>query len=200
MKGCRPRWWGLLALLLVLAGCDTQHSQYRYAMSLLMTGNAATGARMLATLARTGHGPAQLRLGLLFQQGLGVPRSPRQAAQWFEQAALQGEVGGQYLLAQAYQRGDGVPASPEKALEWFRRLAERGYAPAQYQVALAYAAGQGVARDEAQALGWFERAAMGGYHDAAKRLAQAYRQGELGLAKDPQQAEFWDQKTQPPRF
>lgn len=200
MNGHRQRWWGLLPLMLALTGCDTQHGQYRYAMSLLLTGDAATGARMLATLAKTGHAPAQLRLGILFQQGLGVPRGPRHAAHWFEQAAQQGEVGGQYLLAQAYQRGSGVPASPAKALEWFRRAAERGYAPAQYQVALAYAAGQGVELDEAQARDWFERAAQGGHHDAAKRLARAYREGELGLTKDLPRANAWEQMTQPPRF
>lgn len=200
MKGCRLRWWGPLILALALPGCDVQHSQYRYAMSLILTGNTATGARMLATLAQTGHAPAQLRLGLLFQQGLGVPRSPRQAAQWFAQASQQGDVGGQYLLALAYQSGEGVPASPAAALAGFRRLAERGYAPAQYQVALAYAAGEGVERDEEQAVHWFERAANGGHPQAAKRLAQAYRQGELGLGVDTRQAEVWEQKSQPPRF
>ncbi|MBP8290689.1 MAG: sel1 repeat family protein [Chromatiaceae bacterium] len=186
--------------LAALLGCDTQHSDYRYAMHLVLSGNAATGARMLHTLASIGHAPAQLRLGLLYQQGHGVPQDPRRAAHWFERAARQDDVGGQYLLAAAYQRGEGVPVSPEKAFEWFHRLAERGYAPAQFQVSRAYGKGEGVERDERLAVQWLERAANGEHHEAAKRLALAYRQGLMGLPEDPRQAEAWEHKTQLPRF
>lgn len=193
---------GLAAVLALTAllGCDAQHSQYRYAMHLILSGNAATGARMLHTLASIGHAPAQLRLGLLYQQGWGVPQDPRRAAHWFEQAARQDDIGGQYLLALAYQRGEGVPISPEKAFGWFHRLAEDGYAPAQFQVSRAYGMGEGIERDERLAVHWLERAANSGHHKAAKGLALAYRQGLMGLPEDPRQAEAWERKTQPPRF
>ncbi len=190
----------LLLALLALFGCDPQHDQYRQAMLRILHGDPATGARMLTALADNGYAPAQFRLGLLYRLGLGVTRHPYRAAYWFDKAARQNDVGGQYGLAQAYQRGDGVPKSPELAFQWFYRLAERGYAPAQYQVALAYAEGQGVNRDDLAAVQWLKRAATGAHLDAARRLAHAYRNGELGLLLDQQQAQKWEDKTQPRRF
>ncbi|MFZ1828024.1 MAG: tetratricopeptide repeat protein, partial [Candidatus Competibacteraceae bacterium] len=142
--------WSCVLLLLSLLGCDPQQDQYRQAMQRLWRGDQATGARMLKALAENGHAPSQFRLGLLYRLGQGVPRQPHQAVYWFDKAARQDDVGGQYWLAEAYRRGEGAPAAPELAFQAFHRLAERGYAPAQHQIALAYAEGRGVARNDAQ--------------------------------------------------
>ena len=191
-----------LALLgvLFLLGCDPQQRQYRVAMQQLFNQDYRAAALTLGSLAENGHAPAQFRLGMLYRLGLGVPRNPRRAIYWFEKAARQDDVGGQYWLAESFRRGEGVPVSPELAFEWFHRLAERGYAPAQYQVALAYAEGRGVAQDNSAAVAWLQRASAGGYPDAARRLARAYRHGELGLSHDPKQAADWERKTQPAQF
>ena len=190
----------LLSSVLLLTGCDPQQAQYRSAMQALFQGDMQSGIAMLAALAENGHAPSQFRLGFMYRTGLGTPRNLQRAGYWFEKAARQNDVGGQYWLAESYRRGEGLPASPELAFEWFQRLAERGYAPAQYQVALAYAEGRGIGRDEAAAVAWLQRAANGGHPMAARRLAQAYRQGELNLPRDPQQAADWERKTQPTRF
>lgn len=196
------RWLPLvLALALpALVGCNPEHSQFRYAMNLIFSGQVAAGARMLKVLAETGHAPSQLRLALLYHLGQGVPRDYRKAAHWYAQAAQQGEVGGQYGLAVSYLRGSIGPPDPQRAFAEFLKLAERGYAPAAHYVGMAYAEGQGVTRDEREAVAWLERAAEGGYIEAAKRLAKAYRAGELGLAVDARAAEKWEQKAEPPRF
>lgn len=195
-----PRLWLALFGMLLLFGCDPQQPQYRAAMQQLLQGDHRAAALTLHTLAENGHAPAQLRLGLLYRLGLGVPRNLRLAVYWFEKAARQDNVGGQYWLAESYRRGEGVPISPELAFQGFHRLAERGYAPAQYQVALAYAAGRGVAHEDPSAVHWLQRAALGGHVEAARRLAQAYRVGELGLPRDPRQAVEWEWKIQPVRF
>lgn len=190
----------ILGLLLALAGCDERQAQYRVAMKHLFQRDYRDAAALLSTLANNGHATSQFRLGYLYRQGLGVPRNPRLAIYWFEKAARQEDVGGQYWLAESYRRGEGVPASPELAFQWFQRLAERGYAPAQYQVALAYADGRGVAKNESSAVGWLRKAVAGGHADAARRLARAYRHGELGLPPDPNQAAEWERKSRPTRF
>ncbi len=194
-----PRSLALLGVLLLL-GCDPQQSQYRVAMQQLFHHDYRAAALTLGSLAENGHAPSQFRLGMLYRLGLGVPRNPQRAVYWFDKAARQDDVGGQYWLAESFRRGAGVPVSPELAFEWFHRLAERGYAPAQYQVALAYADGRGVARDEPATVHWLQKASAGGYPDAARRLARAYRHGELGLPRDPAQAGAWERKTQPARF
>lgn len=190
----------LLLLGVLLLGCDPRQNQHRIAMRHLYQGDYRAAALMLFSLAENGHAPSQFRLGSLHRLGLGVPRDPALAVYWFDKAARQEDVGGQYWLAECYRRGEGVPVSPELAFQWFHRLAERGYAPARYQVALAYANGSGVARDEREAVDWLQRASAGGHADAARRLAQAYRNGELGLPRDPKQAADWERKTQPVRF
>lgn len=197
-----PRWLPLvLALALpALVGCSPEHSQFRYAMHLILAGQAAAGARMLRVLAETGHAPSQLRLALLYHLGQGVPRDYRQAAHWYAQAAQQGEVGGHYGLAVSYLRGSIGPPDPHRAFAEFLKLAQRGYAPAAYYVGMGYAEGQGVTRDEREAVAWLERAAMGGHSEAATRLATAYRAGELGLPVDARAAAQWEQKAEPPRF
>ena len=155
---------------------------------------------LLKALAENGYAPAQFRLGLLYQLGVGVPHDQRRAVYWFDKAARQDEVGAQYGLAEAYRRGEGVPVTPELAFEWFHRLAKRGYAPAQYQVALAYAEWLGVAREDSAAVLWLQRAGAGGHLDAARRLAQVYRNGEFGVPRDPAQAAAWERKIQPSQF
>lgn len=158
----------ILLAALLLAGCDPQQVQHRMAMQQLLYRDYRTAALTLIALVENGHAPSQFRLGMLYRLGLGVPRNPRLAAYWFEKAARQDEVGGQYWLAESFRRGEGVPVSPELAFKWFQRLAERGYAPAQYQVALAYANGRGVARDNLAAVRWLRRASAGGHPDAAR--------------------------------
>lgn len=190
----------LLCGVLLLAGCDQQQAQYRSAMQNLFQGDSRSGIAMLAALAENGHAPSQFRLGFIYRTGLGMPRNLQLAGYWFEKAARQHDVGGQYWLAESYRRGEGLPVSPELAFEWFQCLAERGYAPAEYQVGLAYAEGRGVGHDDAAAVDWLQRAASGGYPAAARRLAQAYRNGELNLPRDPQKATDWERKTQPTRF
>ena len=46
-------------------------------------------------------------------------------------------------------------------------------------------------RREDYAVTWYARAAQAGHYLAAERLARAYRLGELGLAVDTEQADYW---------
>ena len=77
----------LLILSLGIYGCDTQNESYRNAMRQLFYGDSATAATTLIILAKNGYAPAQSKLGLLYQLGLGVPRNPRLAVYWFHKAA-----------------------------------------------------------------------------------------------------------------
>lgn len=187
-------------LIVLIAGCNPQQTQYRSALQQLFQNHPIEAAALLTSLAENGHTPAQFRLGLLYRLGLGVAANPRLAVYWLEKAARQHEVGAQYYLADAYGRGIGIPRSPELAFQGFRTLAKRGYAPAQYRLARAYEAGEGIARDEKAAVHWLEGAATGGHLGAARRLAQAYRNGELGLPQDLKAAQDWERKTQAARF
>ncbi len=98
MRGRFPRALALLGVLLL--GCDPQQHQYRVAMQQLFHRDYRAATLTLTSLAQNGHAPSQFRLGTLYRLGLGVPRNARLAIFWFEKAARQDDVGGQYWLAE----------------------------------------------------------------------------------------------------
>ncbi|MDN6180996.1 MAG: sel1 repeat family protein [Halomonas subglaciescola] len=88
-------------------------------------------------------------------------------------------------------------ASPQDKARGARYVVEAAHAgdlKAQYQVAKIYEYGcaQYPRRDE-YAVTWYARAAKAGHYLAAERLVHAYRQGDLGLAVDGEQADYWQQ-------
>src|ERR1022692_1473847 len=55
-------------------------------------------AKEVRKSAEAGNASAQNRLGLLYDEGLGVPQDYSQAKEWFEKAAKRGHVGAQVNL------------------------------------------------------------------------------------------------------
>ncbi len=72
-------------------------------------GDYATALREFRPLAEQGVAEAQYSLGVLYDNGNGVPQDYRQARHWWEKAATQGEAKAQYNLGVLYDNGDGVP-------------------------------------------------------------------------------------------
>ncbi|MDH5512528.1 MAG: sel1 repeat family protein [Gammaproteobacteria bacterium] len=109
--------------------------------------------------------------------------------------AESGDVRAQYAIGRLYEKGNGVERDLETAISWYQKAADRGHADSEYRLAVGYAYGMGIARDEAKALSWLRRAANHGQKRAQKVLAQAYKEGRLGLAADPEQAQYWYDKA-----
>lgn len=76
-----------------------------------------------------------------------------------------------------------------EAAQYFRRAAEQGDADGQFGLGALYAAGEGVPRDPAAARAWLERAGRQGHAQAVVVLAQAFLGEELGVRRDPSDAE-----------
>ncbi len=68
----------------------------------------------------------QLRLGLNYLNGDGVPQNYMQAVGWFRKAADQGNARAQSLMGRMYYEGKGVRKNRKKGLAWFRKAAYRG--------------------------------------------------------------------------
>ncbi|HEY5819649.1 MAG TPA: tetratricopeptide repeat protein [Mesorhizobium sp.] len=129
-------------------------------------------------LADQGNAEAQYGMGLLYDDGLAVPRDDARAVFWYRKAAVQGYADAQYNLGVAYDEGDGIPANPAKAVEWYRLAAEQGDADAQFNLGVAYDDGEGVAEDKAEAAKWYRKAAEQGDADAQYSLGYLYQNGE----------------------
>ena len=114
---------------------------------------------------------AQRQLGKRYEDGVGLPQDPGQAAQWYRRAAEQGDAAAQYLLGSLYFYGTGVPRDTEEAFRWVRKSAEQGYADAEFGLAHIYIFGRGVERNVPEAMAWYTRAAEKGHFVAMHSLA-----------------------------
>ena len=76
--------------------------------------------------AEEGDPTAQYELGIMYQNGEGVPQNYSKAVKWFRKAAEQGDSNAQYRLGLKYSVGHGVPQDYSEAAKWFYKSAEQG--------------------------------------------------------------------------
>lgn len=96
-------------------------------------------------LAKKGDADAQFNVGLLYEQGKGVPvdgstkamdyeiaaENYVTAMKWYTLAAAQGHVFAQTNLGAMYDRGAGVLENDKIAVQWYTLAAKQGFAVAQ---------------------------------------------------------------------
>jgi hypothetical protein len=91
-------------------------------------GDYAAALRLLRPLADQGNAGAQDRLGLMYEEGAGVPKDYDQAYNWYSKAAEQGDGDAQEALAIAdaqqnlgrfYDIERGVPQNYLQAYKWY---------------------------------------------------------------------------------
>ncbi|MGR9072542.1 MAG: SPOR domain-containing protein [Gammaproteobacteria bacterium] len=137
--------------------------------------------RNLQKRASGGDPAAQFQLGLIHENGLGVPRNQMIALSWYRKAALQNQVQAQFRIGLLQYQGGNIA----KAIYWWRRAAAAGHSGAQFQLGLRFLKGEGVPRNAAKAAYWFQEAARRGHRPAReyyKRL-KAQSQGQVRGAK-----------------
>jgi tetratricopeptide (TPR) repeat protein len=121
-------------------------------------------------LARNGDTEAQFVLGLLHNDGVGVPLDYEKAFFWYQKAAQHNHVDAQYNLAHLYLSGNGVKKDLTQAIHWWHKAAENGHVRAQYNLGFAYFRGIGIQQDPQQALNWMRKAAKRNDARAVKLL------------------------------
>ncbi|PZF76972.1 sel1 repeat family protein [Aestuariivirga litoralis] len=136
------------------------------------------------TLAKVGDVDAQYQVGLAYETGKGVAVDEAEAARWFRQAALQGNVEAQYHLARLVSRGaKGLKQDYPTALKLYQDAAAKGFAPAMDALGQAYQQGRGAEVDLARAAEWYQKAADQKLADAQNNLGMLYLEGK-GVARD----------------
>jgi uncharacterized protein len=70
---------------------------------------------------------AQSNLAVCYDNGLGVPKSYKDAVLWYRKATEQGHAIAQTNLAVCYENGEGVPRDRGRAIELYRLSAKQGY-------------------------------------------------------------------------
>lgn len=151
--------------------------------------------RLFERAAVAGLGPAQFRLGNMFEKGIGTNRDPALAKVWYGRAAERGNAKAMHNLAVLYAEGAGGKPDYATATEWFRRAAEYGVRDSQYNLAILLGRGLGAPADLGQSYRWFAIAAAQGDEDAGRKrdeVASRLPAGDLAAAKAA--AESWKPK------
>ncbi len=147
--------------------------------------------KQVLLVAQKGDRAAQLRVGVIYRDGLTGKVDGAEAARWFGEAMKRGDGEAQLALGELYARGLGVRQDFARAAELFRSAAGFGRSvQAQYLLGDLYAHGRGVSQDYLTAIDLFRKAALGGHAGAQSFLGSMYENG-FGVDKDPIEAFVW---------
>ena len=69
---------------------------------------------------------AQNNLGIIYDEGIGVPEDHKEALKWFSLSAEQNDPDGLCNLAEMYRSGRGVKTNVHKAIQLYVRAKELG--------------------------------------------------------------------------
>ncbi len=147
-------------------------------------GNYKEALEIWNKLAKEGHAPSMIALGLVYDNGHAaahIPENTKEALALFRKAADLGHIDGMYHLGRmlVHGRGDAQGKKyPETAAQWFRKAADLGQHDAQYALGVLYESGQGVVRNAKHAVSWYSLAAAGQNVPAQARLGHFYRVGK----------------------
>lgn len=122
-------------------------------------------------------------LGVLYEQGLGVPMNLARAARWYAKADAAGSASATFALAMMTLQGRGVDKDDVDGRRLLDKAAKAGDAQANYNLALLRLA-EGTTAADRDALHLLQRAADAETPEAQYLLATLYRKGRGAVADD----------------
>ena len=136
---------------------------------------------------------SQFYLGLMYDNGWGVPQDDAKAVRWYRRAADAEYADAQVNLGEMYEKGDGVLQDDILAYVWYYLAADKGHekaiknrdrmeshlssaqmTEAQYNLGEMYEEGKGVSQDTTEAIKWYRLAAEAGLTIAQCNLGMLY--------------------------
>lgn len=150
--------------------------------------------KIVQPLAEEGNVQAQILMGRLYENGLGVDQDPAAAVDWYGRAAEAGNAEGMVLLAYCYQLGFGVMKDGAQAFLWTQKAADLGSPEAQFNLAMMFGRGTLVDKNPKLAFAWAEKSAQVGYAEAQRYVGACYEHG-AGVKKDLEKARYWYDKA-----
>ncbi|MCG8323907.1 MAG: SPOR domain-containing protein [Thiotrichales bacterium] len=180
---------GLLCLPLAVPAQDYEEGKQAF-----LDQDYRRALEILQPLAESGHSQAQVTLGIMHDNGHGVPVDAETAFKWYKLAAEQGIPIVQHQVAFKYLHGVGVKQNYAEAAKWWELSANAGLADSQFNLALMKYRGLGITQDLDSALKLFTAASEQGHGHAQYSLAVMYAFGQ-GVEKNYEQALKWFHKS-----
>ena len=106
--------------------------RYLLLLAALIISNAFAAPNFEETMAaaKDGDAIAQYNLGVMYDNGRGVPENKAEAVKWYRKAADQGDADAQFNVGVMYANGDGVPENDIRAYVWWSMAKTQGNAEA----------------------------------------------------------------------
>lgn len=178
------------------ANKQLQDKQFNKALAAFKRGENYLAKRLLLPLAQQQYTGAEFYMGMIYDIGQGVAKSPAKAVHWYQRAAQKGYHPAQHNLAVAYAKGVGVKQDLKKALRWWRRAARQGNTDSQYNLGIIYATGNElVKRDLLKAEKWWRKAAINGDAMAQYNLGALYANGEKKVTSYCEAIRWWQESA-----
>ena len=124
--------------LLVASGGFVYAQDYQKGLEAAQKGNYAVAYWEWTVAAEQGDAVAQLFLGQMFFEGLGVLQDYKVAKMWFEKSASNNISMAQNNLGSIYENGKGVAQDLQKAAIWYQKAAVQGDKNAQFNLGAFY--------------------------------------------------------------
>ncbi len=105
-------------------------ADFQAGMDARNRGDFAKAMREWQPLAEQDDARAQFYLGLLYENGDGVPEDYKKAREWYEKSAAQGEANAQFYLGLMSAFGRGGPLDLVQAHMWYSLASANGHARA----------------------------------------------------------------------
>ena len=131
-----------LGIMRVLLACAVLQMTVAHTTSAQMTsealaaweqGDYSTVMPLLQPLAHQGDANAQLVMGFMYANGLGIPPNNAEAVHWYRRAAKQGHASAQNELGLMYEFGRGVLQDYVAAHKWYNLAGARHSASEQQE-------------------------------------------------------------------
>jgi TPR repeat protein len=151
--------------------------------------------KYLLLAAKKNHVPAMFKIGLNYDQGIGVQLNPLTALDWYrksEKVSRNNKLNNLTFTTQP--NFDTNPKPFNTILTSIEKSANQGDAEAQFQLARIYDLGQEVTYSIEQAFKWYKTAAENNHHHSQFILGYLYCRG-LGTNKDKITANYWLKKS-----
>lgn len=132
-------------------------------------------------LADAGDMIEQLKVGLAYCEGHGLPKDINKGMRYLKMSAEQGYREGEFFYGIHLLLGN--KSEQEEGFKWVLKAADRGNHNAQYTVARAYEDGIGVKKNESKFIEYLKMAADGNYREAVLILGNCYAEG-IGVIKN----------------
>lgn len=145
----------LAAFLLLLGGCSEDPSSRRIQSWRNSLKSDVPDFDETRTAAEGGSADAQMTLGEMYADGIGVTQDAVEAVKWYRVAAERGYPESQYRLGGMYYRGEGVLQDQVEAAEWYLKAAKQGHVDAVSRIGEMNEDGIGVPQDLVEAYAWY---------------------------------------------